>query len=108
MIGRLANQPIDRHAVGDRPQPAGKRLRLAELADFLHRLNEDVLAQLLRLAKVAQPAQGDRHDVPLEALEQLAESLPVAALRSPDQSDQLHLVSIKRQSRHGMSPKKRV
>ena len=53
----------------DRSQPA-KASGSRSWPDLLHRLDEDVLAQLLSLAVVAEPAQGDRHDVPLEALEQ--------------------------------------
>src|SRR5207248_1503916 len=91
-VDRLADQPIDRHPVGDRAQPAGEGGRLAKLADLLHRLDEDVLAELLGLTIVAEPAQSDGHHVPLEALEQVAKRLPVAALRGLDQLGQLGLV----------------
>jgi len=101
MISRPTDQPIDCHAVGDRAQPAGERLRLAELCDFLHRLDEDVLAQLLCLAIVAEPAQSDCHDVALEALEQISEGLAIAALCSDHQLDELGVIGIQSAGSHG-------
>src|SRR5262249_4371257 len=92
---------IDRHAVSDRAQPAGEGLWLTELTDLLHRLDEDVLAELLSLAVIAEPAQSDCHDVALEALEQIAESLAIAVLGGEHQVDQLGVVGIQSASSHG-------
>src|SRR6187200_824136 len=55
MVSRPADQPVDGHAVRDRAQPTGESLGLAQLADLLHRLDEDVLAQFLSLAEIVEP-----------------------------------------------------
>ena len=80
-----ADRPVQRHAAGHRAQPAGEAARIAELADLPHRLDEDLLADLLRLGVVAQPAKGDRAHDRLELLEQPAERLPIALLRGAHQ-----------------------
>ena len=82
---RPADLPVDRHPHGDRPQPAAERGRHLQLLDLLHRLDEHFLAQLLRFAVVAQPAQRDRVDHRLEPRGQLAEGFAVAGLRGLDQ-----------------------
>ena len=80
-----ADGPVQRHAGGHRAQPAGEAARIAELADLPHGLDEHLLADLLRLGVVAQPAEGDRAHHPLELLEQPAEGVAVALLRGADQ-----------------------
>ncbi len=86
------NEPVDRHARGDLPDPAREGFGRPELVDLLHRLDEDVLAQLLRLAVVGEAPQADGQHMPLEPLEELAEGLPVAGLGAGHQVDQLDLV----------------
>ena len=69
---------VDRHPDGHLPEPAGEPLGLAELVEPAHDVEEDLLRQLQRLARVAQPAQRDGVDRPLELLDQQPERLAVA------------------------------
>jgi len=68
-------------------------------------LNEDILAQFLSFGKVAKPAEGDRHDMPLETLEQVAKGLAVATLCGPNQADQVGVIGIQSEGSHGMLQK---
>ena len=79
-----ADDPVDRHPVRDRPQPAAEALGFAQLTDLAHRLHEHLLHQFLRLGMVAQPPQRDAVHGALEPLDQLAERFLVAALGRAD------------------------
>ncbi len=90
--GRRGHPPcgaVDRHPHRDLPQPAGEPLRLAQLRDPLEHVQEHLLRQLERIARVAQPAQRDRVNRWLELLDQRAERLAVANLRLTDHDRQL-------------------
>ena len=52
-------------------------------------VQEDLLGQLQRIARIAQPPQGDRVDRRLELLDQRAECLSVPSLRPPDHDRQI-------------------
>src|SRR5208283_1877420 len=82
---RTAHGTIQRHARSHRAHPSGKAVRVTKLADLPHRLDEHLLADLLRLGMIAESAEGDRVDRPLELLEQPANGLAVALLRSRHQ-----------------------
>ena len=79
-----------------------KKIMSTELRNFLHRLDEDILAQFLSLAIVAEPAERNRHDMPFESLKQVAKGLAVAALCGPNQAEQLGVIGIQGKSGHGV------
>ena len=76
---------VDGHTDSDLTKPSDERLRCTKLFDLQHRLNENVLAQLLRIRVVAQSSHCDCVNRWLESLEQFAESVTVASLCSANQ-----------------------
>src|SRR5260370_15686790 len=67
MDRRLAPDAVDGHAHRDLAQPADEAVRVAQLSDLRHRVDEGFLRQLCRLVRVAQPRKRDAVDGAMDA-----------------------------------------
>ena len=84
-VRAAAPRPLQRLVEGDSVEPREGRCLAAEAAEMTPGLHERVLGRLLDVARIVEETSEDGPDTALAHLDELAEGIEVAFLRSPKQ-----------------------